>query len=480
MKKQSNDQKGVNSFPHQNKVVNILNVSFPTPQKQKILETPDFSPIIKLENTFILKTSSYKKRAIIEPESPVKTPNTDYLTPLKIEGKDLFGTKQNNKCFRKLIFEDVDNKAYLLNNKENDHEMNNFLKKFNMNDCDNNNNNINPTTYKNNNSINKIKQCDKRMENEYDIIKTINEKKFDAVYIVKEKCSGKLFFIKKISKKSKKNNFNTIETLFNDMNKNINNNELGSQFCMKYIDYWIENENYELIKEDINYMNKNLYILLEYFPFGDILDYLQRLKDNKYKFTSNFYWDIFFEMIIGLLYFHNQGYIHFDIKPTNFIVDNNGYIRLNDFGLSHKKDELSKIDDIIEGDSIYISKEVFDNIDNISNSNIDNRCDVFSLGLSFLEIFANIFLPPNGKLWKDLRSDDFVFPEEEFLKNCNIKDNEEFIKLIRQMISPINNRPYLIQLIETYPELNKRYQMLLKNQYEKSCEILQIKKIKTK
>ena len=471
MRNQNNDQKVGNSFPQQNKVVNILNVSFPTPKKPNLLVKPDFSPIINLENTFGLKTNSYKKRAIIEPESPVKTPNMDHLTPLKIEGKDLFGTKQNNKCYRKLNFEGVENKTYILNNHVADHEMDNFLDIFNMNDFDNNNNN--PIIDKNNN--NKLKLCNKRMENEYNILKTIKSKKFDAVYKVKEKSSGKLFIIKKISKKSQKNNFNTFETLLNEMQNHKNNNELGSQFCMKCIDYWIENEDYELIKEDINYMNKNLYILLEYFAFGDILDYLQRLKDKKFKFTSNFYWDIFFEMIIGLLYFHNQGYIHFDIKPTNFIVDNNGYIKLSDFGLSHKKEELSKIDDIIEGDSRYISKELFDNIDKISIANIDNRCDVFSLGLSFLEIIADVFLPPNGKLWRDIRSDDFVI-SPEFLSNCNIEDNEEFIKLINQMISPINNRPNLFELIKSYPELSKRYEMLQKNKYEKSCEILKMKK----
>ena len=139
MRKQNNDQKVVNSFTQQNKVVNILNVSFPTPKKINLLVKPDFSPIINLENTFGLKTNSYKKRTVIEPESPVKTPNTDYLTPLKIEGKDLFGTKQNNKCYRKLIFEDAENKAYILNNQIIDPEMNNFLDKFNMNDIDNNN-----------------------------------------------------------------------------------------------------------------------------------------------------------------------------------------------------------------------------------------------------------------------------------------------------------------------------------------------------
>ena len=50
------------------------------------------------------------------------------------------------------------------------------------------------------------------MENKFTIIKTIKEMKYNAAYVVKENKTGKLFFIKKISKKSKKNNFSIIET----------------------------------------------------------------------------------------------------------------------------------------------------------------------------------------------------------------------------------------------------------------------------
>ena len=97
--------------------------------------------------------------------------------------------------------------------------------------------------------------------------------------------------------------------------------------------------------------------------------------------------NMIFEMMIGLYYFHSKGYIHFDIKPTNFIVDNNGYIKLNDFGLSHKVEELSFMDDIIEGDSRYISKELFEVIDKVSISNIDNRCDVKRFFLLHYRLF---------------------------------------------------------------------------------------------
>ena len=70
-------------------------IIYPTPQKKKLLVKPDFSPITIRENKFGLKTNgSYKKPTKIEPESPVKTPKISYFTPMKIEGKDLFGTKK--------------------------------------------------------------------------------------------------------------------------------------------------------------------------------------------------------------------------------------------------------------------------------------------------------------------------------------------------------------------------------------------------
>lgn len=91
----------------------------------------------------------------------------------------------------------------------------------------------------------------------------------------------------------------------------------------------------------------------------------------------------------------------------------------------------------------------------ISNSNIDNRCDVFSLGLSFLEILAKIELPSNGKLWKNIRNKDFDIIQSEFFKNIITKNNKEFFKLLKQMISPINNRPTLMEIIKDYLNLIK-------------------------
>ena len=213
MSKKNYSQKNSSDFPHQNEIVKNSNISYPTSKNKKLLVQPDFSPIINRENKFIVKSNgSYKKPKCIEPESPVKTPNTNYFTPMKIEGKDLFGTKKNNQFCRKLNFDDLDNKSYNPNNKVTDSELNKFLKKFNINNDLDKFSNLN-----NNNPINKLKVCNNKMENDFIIIKTIKDSKYDAAYIVKENKTGKLFFIKKFSKKSKKNNFSTIDTIFNDL-----------------------------------------------------------------------------------------------------------------------------------------------------------------------------------------------------------------------------------------------------------------------
>lgn len=39
-------------------------------------------------------------------------------------------------------------------------------------------------------------------------------------------------------------------------------------------------------------------------------------------------------MIVGLEYMHNNGVIHWDIKPENLVMDSNGYVRITDMGIA--------------------------------------------------------------------------------------------------------------------------------------------------
>ena len=39
-------------------------------------------------------------------------------------------------------------------------------------------------------------------------------------------------------------------------------------------------------------------------------------------------------MIVGIYYFHLNGLFHMDIKPNNYMIDNEGWLNIIDFGLS--------------------------------------------------------------------------------------------------------------------------------------------------
>ena len=125
---------------------------------------------------------------------------------------------------------------------------------------------------------------------------------------------------------------------------------------------------------------------------------------------------------MGLLFVHECGYIHIDIQPGNYLVNSEGYLKLNDFSLAIKKSELPYLDDIIEGDSRYISQELFHFDKN--NAKINEKTDIFSLGLTLLELIAKIELPYNGELWHKLREENFQITEN-FFDKCNIKNHKE-------------------------------------------------------
>ena len=204
--------------------------------------------------------------------------------------------------------------------------------------------------------------------------------------------------------------------------KNINKeiSFLGYDFCNHYKDIWLEEESFDLTRPYLSMPEKFLYILYDYYPNGDLLYYIGKLEEINYKFTPDFYWDIIFEMIVGLKYFHELGYLHLDIKPTNFLVDQNGYLKLTDFGLCHKISEIPFLSDIVEGDKVYMSKELL----NFNSKGILNtKTDIFSLGLSILEIMANITLPSYGESWAELRSDNFQI-KDKLLQNWNITEKK--------------------------------------------------------
>ena len=316
-----------------------------------------------------------------------------------------------------------------------------------------------------------------KFEEEYIIVKTLCRGEMGTVYLCLRLKDKKKFAVKKTKFFSRKNDYDNMNIFMKDLERNTY--EPGSKFILKYIDFWIEDiyeKNYKLSSN-----NKNMYIVTDYFINGNLKDYITKIKqDISYKniITYDFFWDIIFQMILPINFLHKLGYIHSDIKPSNFLINDNYQLILSDFCLSIKEENMRKISlDELEGDSMYISPELF--YKNVGT--INHKIDVFSLGLSILEILFEDELPKNGSLWQEIRNKEIpLFLYDKIIKLQNNKENgflwrNKFIELIKDMTQiDINLRPELDNLLNNdikYPELYKRYQKLKNGEYNNNINI---------
>ncbi len=84
-------------------------------------------------------------------------------------------------------------------------------------------------------------------------------------------------------------------------------------------------------------------------------------------------------------YAHKRGIVHRDVKPSNILVQQNGQIKITDFGIAHIEDPSASVQTQageILGTPAYMSPE------QILSRPVDGRSDLFSLGIILYELSA--------------------------------------------------------------------------------------------
>ena len=89
------------------------------------------------------------------------------------------------------------------------------------------------------------------------------------------------------------------------------------------------------------------------------------------------------EMLQALVYLHRRGIIHRDLKPDNALVTADEQVRVLDFGISVKREQVSKnASDTISGTLAYMAPEVLQGIQ------ASEASDLYSVGMIAYEMFA--------------------------------------------------------------------------------------------
>ncbi|CAD8182811.1 unnamed protein product [Paramecium pentaurelia] len=88
------------------------------------------------------------------------------------------------------------------------------------------------------------------------------------------------------------------------------------------------------------------------------------------------------QILLAIVYIHEQGLLHRDIKPDNIMIDKNLNIKLIDFGLATKQGSPLCVQKC--GTPGYIAPEII----NSQKPQYNNKSDIFSLGVVFYKLIT--------------------------------------------------------------------------------------------
>ena len=140
----------------------------------------------------------------------------------------------------------------------------------------------------------------------------------------------------------------------------------------------------------------------------------------------------------ALQFAHQQGIVHRDIKPENILLDQQGQVKIADFGIAKilapgaQDFSLTGGKDVV-GTPHYMAPEQIE-----QPAKVDHRADIFSLGVVFYEMLTGElplgkFQPPSRKVQVDVRLDEVVLhalekePERRYQHASQVKTDLETI-----------------------------------------------------
>ena len=209
---------------------------------------------------------------------------------------------------------------------------------------------------------------------DFEVIKFIGRGGFGEVNICRHKANNKIYAMKKITfeKLKYKNGLLHVQTEKDILSLNNDN-------------IWITQLRYSFID------NKHLYLIMDYCPGGDLMNYLIR-RDLLEESEARFY---IAEIILCVDSLHKMNCIHRDLKPDNILIGEDGHLKLSDFGLSFiskerlfpltqiKKNELQKeklCNNIYFNDNIEKNIAIEENEKTSQNKNNKQRMAFSNVG----------------------------------------------------------------------------------------------------
>ena len=197
---------------------------------------------------------------------------------------------------------------------------------------------------------------------DFQLIKVVGRGSFGKVYLAKKKDTGKIYAIK------------TLKKDFIIRTNQVNNTKIERDIMQQITHPFVVKLHYAFQSSEC------LYFVTDFLNGGELFFHLCneiRFSEDRARFYAA-------QIVLALKHLHSNGIIYRDLKPENVLLDQEGYLKLTDFGLSKVKQPADGMTNTFCGTPEYLAPEV------ILSKGHSFAVDWWSLGMLTYEMISGI------------------------------------------------------------------------------------------
>ena len=186
-------------------------------------------------------------------------------------------------------------------------------------------------------------------------------------------------------------------------------------------------------------------IVMEYADDGDLYGKIKKAIKANTSIPENTIWKWFLQICFGLRYLHNNKIIHRDIKSQNIFMNQDGTVKLGDFGISKVLKNNTDFAETSIGTPYFLSPEI------CNGQKYQFKSDIWMLGCVLYEMLT-LDRPFKGKnlfqLMISIINDNYPPIKGDY--------SDEIKKLVDDLLKKDQNqRPSITEILE-YPIVKKK------------------------